>query len=91
MTIKIEDLREMQKKLNTMNPTDPMYETLREVYKEMYEELEFLGIDPREDEEMKQLWLDEIIAEENEDIFEYDDDFIECGYNPYMGCYDYDC
>lgn len=91
MTIKIENLREMQRKLNTMNPIDPMYETLREVYEEMYEELEFLGIDPREDEEMKQLWLDEIIAEENEDIFEYDDDFIECGYNPYMGCYDYDC
>ena len=91
MTIKIEDLREMQKKLNTINPFDPMYETLREVYEEMYEELEFLGVDPTEDEEMELLWLDEIIAEEDEDIFEYDDDFIECGYNPYMGCYDYDC
>lgn len=102
MTIKIENLREMQKKLNTMNPIDPMYETLRAVYEEMYEELELLGIDPREDEEMEQLWLDEIIVEDDEDlfaedfdeddeIFEYDDDFIECGYNPYTGCYDYDC
>lgn len=22
---------------------------------------------------------------------EYPDDYDECGYNPYMGCYDYDC
>lgn len=102
MTIKIEDLREMQKKLNTTNPFDPMYKTLREVYEEMYEELEFLGVDPTEDKEMEQLWLDEIIVEDDEDlfaedfdeddeIFDDDDIYIECGYNPYTGCYDYDC
>lgn len=33
--------------------------------------------------------------EENEDELdefeEWDDDVDECGYNPYMGCYDFDC
>lgn len=23
--------------------------------------------------------------------YELDDDFCELGYNPYIGCYDYDC
>ena len=23
--------------------------------------------------------------------YNYEDDFDECGYNPYMGCYDFDC
>ena len=27
--------------------------------------------------------------EDDED--DYEDDYSECGYNPYMGCYDYDC
>ena len=29
----------------------------------------------------------------DEDFFDYkvEDDFDECGYNPYMGCYDFDC
>ena len=27
---------------------------------------------------------------EKED-YDYEDDFDECGYNPYMGCYDFDC
>ena len=29
-------------------------------------------------------------SEEIEDE-EYFDDYDECGYNPYMGCYDFDC
>ena len=31
------------------------------------------------------------IPEESEDEDDYEDDYSECGYNPYMGCYDYDC
>ncbi len=29
----------------------------------------------------------------SEDFFDYEveDDFDECGFNPYMGCYDFDC
>ncbi len=32
-------------------------------------------------------------VEVDEDFFDYEveDDFDECGYNPYMGCYDFDC
>ena len=30
---------------------------------------------------------------EYDDIYadEFDDDVDECGFNPYMGCYDFDC
>ena len=32
-------------------------------------------------------------VEVDEDFFDYEveDDFDECGFNPYMGCYDFDC
>lgn len=30
-------------------------------------------------------------AYEDEEDYDYKDDFDECGYNPYMGCYDFDC
>lgn len=30
-------------------------------------------------------------SEEIEDEEYFDDYFDECGYNPYMGCYDFDC
>ena len=29
--------------------------------------------------------------EEEEDSEDWEDDVDECGYNPYMGCYDFDC
>lgn len=29
--------------------------------------------------------------EEEEDSDYWEDDVDECGFNPYMGCYDYDC
>lgn len=29
--------------------------------------------------------------EVDEDFFDYEPDVDECGYNPYMGCYDFDC
>jgi len=29
--------------------------------------------------------------EEEEDSDYWEDDVDECGYNPYMGCYDFDC
>lgn len=33
------------------------------------------------------------VTREDEDIEEdyYEPDYDECGFNPYMGCYDYDC
>lgn len=33
------------------------------------------------------------IERENEDFIDdyYEPDYDECGYNPYMGCYDFDC
>ena len=35
---------------------------------------------------------EEALAELNEDFDEVDfDDVDECGLNPYMGCYDFDC
>ena len=32
-------------------------------------------------------------VEVDEEFFDYEveDDFDECGFNPYMGCYDFDC
>lgn len=36
----------------------------------------------------------EVVAvevEDEEDFDDYEDDFDEVGFNPYMGCYDYDC
>ena len=36
-----------------------------------------------------------IIEKDEEDAqeewYDYRDDYDECGYNPYMGCYDFDC
>lgn len=29
--------------------------------------------------------------EDEEDLEDWEDDVDECGYNPYMGCYDFDC
>ena len=31
------------------------------------------------------------ITREDDTDEDYFDDFDECGFNPYMGCYDYDC
>ena len=33
------------------------------------------------------------LERENEDFIDdyYEPDYDECGYNPYMGCYDFDC
>ena len=33
----------------------------------------------------------ECTADEDESFEDYEDDVDECGYNPYMGCYDFDC
>ena len=30
-------------------------------------------------------------VEVDEDFFDYEPDVDECGFNPYMGCYDFDC
>ena len=44
---------------------------------------------------MEEALVDEIedFDEEELDEFYYDHDdwYDECGYNPYMGCYDFDC
>ena len=32
-----------------------------------------------------------VLFDEEEEDYDYEDDFDECGYNPYMGCYDFDC
>jgi len=36
-------------------------------------------------------YFESLEEEDFEDEDEYIDDYDECGYNPYMGCYDYDC
>ena len=49
-------------------------------------------------EEFKTLTPDDVNFEVMEDDekgpyydYEYEDDYDECGFNPYLGCYDYDC
>ena len=29
--------------------------------------------------------------DDEEEDYDYEDEVDECGYNPYMGCYDFDC
>lgn len=41
-----------------------------------------------EEEDDEYYYIDD--KEENEDYY-YEDDVDECGFNPYMGCYDFDC
>lgn len=36
-------------------------------------------------------WLYEEIGMNEEEEDEYEDEVDECGFNPYDGCYDYDC
>lgn len=36
-------------------------------------------------------WAQTFGDEEEEDPEDWEDDVDECGYNPYMGCYDFDC
>ena len=38
-----------------------------------------------------QAGLDELIIESDEEDYEPDDSMLECGYDPYMGCYSDDC
>ena len=35
--------------------------------------------------------MEEVEVDEEFFNYEVEDDFDECGYNPYMGCYDFDC
>lgn len=32
-----------------------------------------------------------ITRDDEKDDYEYEPDYDECGFNPYMGCYDFDC
>lgn len=32
-----------------------------------------------------------VILEDDETLEDYSDDYLECGFDPYAGCYDYDC
>ena len=36
-------------------------------------------------------WAKTFGDEDEEDPEDWEDDVDECGYNPYMGCYDFDC
>lgn len=36
-------------------------------------------------------WAETFGDEDEEDPEDWEDDVDECGYNPYMGCYDFDC
>lgn len=48
---------------------------------------EFYVADAEAIHEFADLWCD-LDEPEEED---YEPDYDECGYNPYMGCYDFDC
>jgi hypothetical protein len=32
-----------------------------------------------------------VTRDDEDDDYEYEPDYDECGFNPYMGCYDFDC
>ena len=36
-------------------------------------------------------WAKTFGDDDEEDLEDWEDDVDECGYNPYMGCYDFDC
>ena len=36
-------------------------------------------------------WAKTFGDDDEEDSEDWEDDVDECGYNPYMGCYDFDC
>jgi len=50
---------------------------------------EFTNATPKETYFHEQYELEGLT--EDEDIEDYDDCDYEIGFNPYMGCYDYDC
>ena len=52
-----------------------------------YREMLISGICPSCWDDM---FSDEDEDDEDEDL-DWDDDYDECGFNPYMGCYDFDC
>ena len=35
--------------------------------------------------------IEEDLYDEDDLYEDYEPDYDECGYNPYMGCYDFDC
>ena len=46
------------------------------------------------DRDILEYWymlLMDAYEDEEEEDYDYKDDFDECGYNPYMGCWDFDC
>ena len=62
---------------------------------ERSEALNYFLIDSADEREMlisgvrPTCWNDNFSDEEEDEDFE--PDYDECGFNPYMGCYDYDC
>ena len=48
-------------------------------------------IDARGEETVSYIGTDELIIESDEEDYEPDDSMLECGYDPYMGCYSDDC
>ena len=40
---------------------------------------------------MEEACLDKTFEELGDEFFNYEPDVDECGFNPYMGCYDFDC
>lgn len=50
---------------------------------------EFYSTDANAIHEFVDMWCDLEEVEESEE--DYEPDYDECGFNPYMGCYDFDC
>lgn len=82
-------------------PYDAVYHTTCDFYcsaeepEEIWEE-ECEEADWERDLERIQEWERTCAKDMEELLYEYEEDYeepldIECGYNPYMGCYDFDC
>ena len=63
------------------------FETAYAVYNELTEFGGYRKAEIREDGE----WIDLDEYAEDESAGEYDDGYAECGFDPYCGCYTYDC
>ena len=102
MTVTFENYGNFYVGLNYTDGTELTYGGDESKPMNLKEAMDFLEEKMREDLTVIDAFLcdaetGEIVAtleRENEDYLDdeyYEPDYDECGYNPYMGCYDFDC
>ena len=67
---------------------DEWNEGLEQTVFDDYQDMAFEALSPEDGDEVDEPLAD---GEDDDEDFDYEPDYDECGFNPYLGCYDFDC